>query len=159
MELLNFLPLEWLHRACLTKPNHCGLGLCEDYEALHIATMKNRYPLHHDSETLARFCGAWISTKLNFQTNKDLVQIEKANGHTTACSSPYGQSMYGATPFGLINKSATFQAYIELFSWSYIDNFTVRYLEDTLIDSANNLEQEDQLRKVLEQLREYDLDS
>jgi len=60
-------------------------------------------------------------------------------------------------PFGLTNAPSTFQAYIDDCLRPYIDDFAVCYLDDILIYSTNEEEHEEQVRKVLQRLREFGL--
>jgi len=60
-------------------------------------------------------------------------------------------------PFGMTNAPATFQAYIDDWLRPHIDDFAVCYLDDILIYSTNEEEHEEQVRKVLERLRQFGL--
>jgi hypothetical protein len=60
-------------------------------------------------------------------------------------------------PFGLTNTPATFQAYIDHCLHPYIDDFTMCCLDDILICSTNEKENEDHIRKVLQRLQEFGL--
>jgi len=59
--------------------------------------------------------------------------------------------------FGLTNAPATFQSYIDDCLRPNIDDFTMCYLDDILIYSANEQEHEDQVRKVLQRRQEFRL--
>jgi hypothetical protein len=69
----------------------------------------------------------------------------------------YGQFEYRVMPFGLTNTPATIQSYINDCLQPYIDDFAVCYLDDILIYSTNQKEREEQVRQVLERLREFGL--
>jgi hypothetical protein len=60
-------------------------------------------------------------------------------------------------PLNLASPPATFQSYIDVCLRSYIHDFAVCYLDDILIDSTNEKEHEEQVRKVLERLWEFGL--
>jgi len=60
-------------------------------------------------------------------------------------------------PFGLTNAPATFLAYIDDCLRTYFDDFAVCHLDDILIYSTNEEEHKEQVRKVLERLREFGL--
>jgi hypothetical protein len=60
-------------------------------------------------------------------------------------------------PFGLTNAPANFQAYIDDCVRPYIDDFSVCYLDNILINSTNEEEHKEQVQKVLERLREFGL--
>jgi hypothetical protein len=61
-------------------------------------------------------------------------------------------------PSGLTNAPATIHAYIDDCLQPDIDNFTMCYINDILIYSTNEDDHEDHGRKVLERLREFELD-
>jgi hypothetical protein len=59
-------------------------------------------------------------------------------------------------PFGSTNAQASFQAYIDNYLPHFIDDFAGCYLDDILINSTDE-EHEEQVRKLLEWLREFGL--
>ena len=59
----------------------------------------------------------------------------------------------------MTNAPATFQAYIDDCLRPYIDDFAVCYLDHILIYLTNKEEHEEQVRKVLERVREFGLHS
>jgi hypothetical protein len=60
-------------------------------------------------------------------------------------------------PFGLANAPATFQAYINQALSGLLDRFCVVYLDDILIYTQPGEDHEDQVKQVLERLRQYKL--
>jgi hypothetical protein len=52
-------------------------------------------------------------------------------------------------PFGLTSPPASFQSYIDDYLRPLIDNFTVCYLDDILINPTNEKDDEEHVRKVL----------
>jgi len=66
----------------------------------------------------------------------------------------YSQFKYQVMPFGLTNAPATFQSFIDGCLQPYIANIAVWYLDDILIFSTNEKEDETHLRQVLQRLRE-----
>jgi hypothetical protein len=134
-----------------------GLRLCVDYRALNNATVKNRYPLPLISEMLDRLRGALIFTKLDIRNAYHRIRIKEGDEYKTAFRTWYGQFEYRVMLFGLTHAPATFQPYIDGCLRPYIDDFTVCYLDNILIYSTNEEEPEEQVRKVLERLREFGL--
>jgi hypothetical protein len=65
----------------------------------------------------------------------------------------YGQYKYKVLPFGLINRPATYQRYINNVLFKYLNNFYTAYLDDILIYSKNPKEHEIYIYKVLKKLR------
>jgi len=85
------------------------------------------------------------------------MRIKEGDEYKTAFRTRYGQFESKVMPFGLTNAPATFQAYIDDCLRPFIDDFAVCYLEDILIYSTDEEEHEEQVRKVLERLREFGL--
>ena len=59
--------------------------------------------------------------------------------------------------FGLTNASATFMCLMNNFFSRYLDKFFLVFLDDILIYSKNEEEHEEQLRLILQLLREHQL--
>jgi hypothetical protein len=60
-------------------------------------------------------------------------------------------------PFGLANAPTMFMDFINQLFRSYLDKFIVVFIDDILIYSSLYLEHEEQLRWVLQTLKEYRL--
>jgi hypothetical protein len=98
-----------------------------------------------------------IFTKLDLQNAYHLIRIKEDDEFKTAPRTRYGQFEYCVMPFGLTNAPATLQGYIDNCRRPYIDNFTVCYLDNILLYSANEQEHEYHVRKVLQRLQEFGL--
>jgi len=64
----------------------------------------------------------------------------------------YRSYKYKVLPFGLINKLATYQQYINDVLFDYFDEFYTAYLDNIFIYSDNELKHEAHVKKVLERL-------
>ena len=60
-------------------------------------------------------------------------------------------------PFGLINRLATYQHYMNDLLFDYLDDFYIVYLDNILIYSKDPLEHKAQVKRVLERLRSVGL--
>ena len=60
-------------------------------------------------------------------------------------------------PFGLCNRPASFQNYINNTLHKYLNDFCITYLDDILIYSDNEAEHEIQIKYVLQKLEEAGL--
>ena len=60
-------------------------------------------------------------------------------------------------PFGLTNRPAIYQRYINNILFDYLDIFYIVYLDDILIYSENKLEYQEYVTKILQRLREAGL--
>jgi len=129
------------------KKNDGGQQLCVDYRALNRATVKNQYPLPQISEMLDRLRGSWILMKLRHRNANHLIRIREVDDSKTAFHILYGQFEGQVMPFGLSYAPATFQAHIDDCLRPFIDDFTVHYLDDTLIYMTNEEDNEEQVQK------------
>jgi len=98
---------------------------------------------------------ARIITKLNLRNACHLIRIKEGDEYKTVFCTRYGQFEYQVMPFGMTNAPATFQAYIDDSLRALIDDVAVCYLDDILIQSTNEEEHEEQVRKVIDWLREF----
>ena len=60
-------------------------------------------------------------------------------------------------PFGLTNRSATYQQYMNNILFDYLDDFCTAYLDDILIYSDNELNHDAHVHKVLQRLQDAGL--
>ena len=130
-----------------------GLRFCVDYRKLNALTRKDRYPLPLLDETLARIGKARIFTKLDIRQAFHRVRIDPESEDLTTFRTRYGCYKYKVVPFGLTNGPTTYQRYMNDILFDYLDEFCTAFLDDILIYSDNELEHEEQVKKVLQRLR------
>ncbi len=65
----------------------------------------------------------------------------------------YGAYKCKVLPFGLTNRPATYQRYMNDILFDYLDIFYMAYLDDILIYSKDLLEHEIYIKQVLDQLK------
>ena len=65
----------------------------------------------------------------------------------------YGSYKYKVLPFGLINRPATYQRYINNILFNYLNEFYTVYLDNILVYLDNKLKHQVHIKKVLERLR------
>jgi len=85
------------------------------------------------------------------------LRIKEGQEWLTAFNTRYGQFEYLVMPFGLCNAPGTFQSYINETVRDYLDIFCTAYLDDILVFSEREEEHAEQVRKVLQRLRERGL--
>lgn len=134
-----------------------GLRLCVDYRGLNNITIKNRYPLPLIGESLDRLGRAKRFTQLDLTSAYHRLRIKKGDEWKTAFRTRYGHFEYQVLPFGLSNAPATFQAYINKALAEKLDVFCIVYLDDILIYSENADDHADNVKWVLQRLREANL--
>ena len=114
-----------------------------DYRALNDVTKKDRYLLPLIGEVLDCLHTARYFTKLDIKEAYHNVRIKKEDEWKTTFTSKYGTYEYLVMPFGLCNRPATFQRWINRTLERFIDRCWIVYLDDVLIFS-NNIEQHKQ---------------
>lgn len=133
------------------------LRLCVDYRGLNNITIKNRYPLPLIGESLDRLGKAKRFTQLDLTLAYHQIQIKKRDEWKTAFRTRYGHFKYQVLPFGLTNAPATFQAYINKALAEKLDVFCIVYLDDILIYSEDPGKHVENVRWVLQKLKEANL--
>jgi transposase InsO family protein len=142
----------------IVKKPHGGLRMCVDYRRLNEITRKDRYPLPLIEETLARFQGAKIFTKIDIRQAFDhRIRMHPDSEELTTFRTRYGTYCYRVLPFGLTNGPATFQRYINDVLMEYLDQFCSAYMDDILIYSQNLKEHKQHVKMILQKLREAGL--
>src|SRR5690348_16139974 len=102
---------------------------------------------------MIRLSGACIFSKLDIWQGFHRIQIAEGHEDLTTFQTRYGTFKYLVVPFGLTSGPATFQRYVNETFMDFLDVFLTVYIDDLLIYSANELEHEIHVKKVLERLR------
>jgi Reverse transcriptase (RNA-dependent DNA polymerase) len=128
-----------------------------DYRGLNRIIVKNRYPLPLISETLDRFEGAMIYTRLDLRDAYHRIRIKQGDEWKTAFRTRYGHFEYLVMPFELTNAPATFQAYINEALKDLLNVICITYMNDIMIYSYAVEKHANDVRKVLARLRQFNL--
>ena len=134
-----------------------GWRFCVDYRRLNEITKKDKYPLPLIEETLARLGRAKVFTKLDVRQAFYRIRMKESVEELTTFRTRYGSYKYKVLPFGLCNGPASFQRFINDTLFDFLDDFCTAYVDDILIYSEDPLEHEEQVRKVLQRLRDAGL--
>ena len=134
-----------------------SLRFCINFRKLNTITQKDRYPLPLINKILARISKAAIFTKLDIYQAFYRIRIDTESEELTIFRTWYSSYKYKVLPFGLTNRPATYQRYINDVLFDYLDVFCTVYLDDILIYSENKLEYQEHVTKILQRLREAGL--
>ena len=108
-------------------------------------------------ETLARLARMKIFTKLNVQQAFYRIRMKESVEDLITFWTRYRFYKYKVLPFNLCNSPAFFQRYINDILFNYLNDFCTAYVNDILIYSDNLLEHDAQVKKVLQRLKEAEL--
>jgi len=139
------------------KKKDTSLRLCVDYRALNDITVKDRTPLPRIEETLNQIRGCKYFTRLDLRACFNKIRIKEGDEWKTTFKTRYGLFEFLVIPFGLTNAPATAQRFMNDTLREYLDIVCVCYIDDILIYSRTLKEHRQQVRKVLQKLKEAGL--
>src|SRR3954467_15116819 len=131
--------------------------LCTDYQKLNDVTIKNKYPLPKIEDLFDQLTGARVFSKIDLRTGYHQLKIRTTDIPKTAFTTRYGLYEYNVMSFGLTNAPAYFMNLMNKIFMNFLDKFVVVFIDDILIYSESEEEHEENLRIVLETLREHKL--
>ncbi|WVZ97465.1 hypothetical protein U9M48_043002 [Paspalum notatum var. saurae] len=131
--------------------------MCVDYRALNKVTIKNKYPLPRIDDLFDQLQGACVFSKIDLRSGYHQLKIRPSDIPKTAFTTKYGLYEYTVMSFGLTNAPAYFMQLMNSVFMDYLDKFVVVFIDDILIYSKTEAEHEEQLRLVLQRLREHKL--
>ena len=116
--------------------------------------MKNKYHLPRIDDLFYQMRGAKVFSKIDLRSGYHQVRIKNEDIHKTAFRTRYGHYEFVVVPFGLTNALATFMCLMNSVFSRYLDKFVLVFLDDILIYSKNEEENEEHLRLTLQLLME-----
>jgi hypothetical protein len=131
--------------------------MCVDYRSLNEVTIKNKYPLPRIEDLFDQMKGASVFSKIDLRSGYHQLKIRESDIPKTAFHTRYGLYEYTVMSFGLTNAPAYFMYLMNKVFMEYLDKFVVVFIDDILIFSKTEGEDEKHLRLVLEQLRSNQL--
>ncbi|WVZ76068.1 LOW QUALITY PROTEIN: hypothetical protein U9M48_024070 [Paspalum notatum var. saurae] len=131
--------------------------ICVDYRALNEVTIKNKYPLPRIDDLFDQLQGAYAFSKIDLRSGYHQLKIRPSDIPKTAFTTKYGLYEYLVMSFGLTNAPAYFMHLMNRVFMDYLDKFIVVFIDDILIYSKTEEENEVHLRLVLQRLREHKL--
>ena len=134
-----------------------GWRFCVDYWKLNAITKKDRYPLPLIEETLARLARMKVFIKLNVRQAFYRIRMKESVENLITFWTRYRFYKYKVLPSDLCNSPAFFQRYINDVLFDYLNDFCTAYVNNILIYSDNLLKHDAQVKKVLQRLKEAEL--
>jgi hypothetical protein len=129
--------------------------LCVDYRALNEVTIKNKYPLPRIDDLLDQLCCTCVFSKIDLRLGYHQLKIRECDIPKTVFVSRYGLYEYMVMSFGLTNAPAYFMYLMHKVFMEYLDKFFVVFIDDILVYSRSEEENEEHLHLALQRLREH----
>jgi hypothetical protein len=126
--------------------------MCVDYRSLYEVTIKNKYPLPRIEDLFDQMKGASVFSKIDLRSGYHQLMIRESDIPKTAFRTRYGLYDYIVMSFGLTNVLAYFMYLMNKVFMEYLDKFVVVFIDDILIFSKTEEENEKHLRLVLDKL-------
>jgi hypothetical protein len=124
-----------------------------DYHSLNEVTIKNKYPLPRIEDLFDQMKGASVFSKIDSRSGYHQLRIRESDIPKTTFRTRYGLYEYTVISFGLMNAPAYFMYLMNRVFMEFLDKFVVVFIDNILIYSKMEAENEEHLRLVLEKLR------
>jgi hypothetical protein len=128
-----------------------------DFRQLNKVTVKNKYPLPTIDDLFDQLKDVKIFSKIDLMSRYHQVRIKEEDIRNTTFGTRYGHYEFTVVPFGLSNALVVFMCLMNGVFREYLDKFVIAFLDEILIYSKLEEENEHHLRMVLQVLREHHL--
>ena len=117
--------------------------------------IKNQYPLPRIDDLFDWMRGVRVYSKIDLCTGYHQLRVREADIPKTTFRMQYGHLEFTVMPYELTNALTTFIDLMHRVFQPYVDQFVVVFVDDILIYSQSEDEHEDQLRIILQVLRDH----
>nr|GEZ53355.1 putative reverse transcriptase domain-containing protein [Tanacetum cinerariifolium] len=101
--------------------------------------------------------GSSVYSKMDLRSGYHQLRIREEDIPKTAFRTRYGHYEFQVMPFGLTNAPAVFMDLVNRVCKPYLDKFVIFFINDILIYSKNEKENEEHLKAILELLKKEEL--
>ena len=147
----------WGAPVLFVKKKDGTLRMCIDYRQINKVTVKNKYSLPRIEDLFDQLKGAGVFSNIDLRSGYYQLRVKEGDVPKTAFRTRYGHYEFLVMPFGLTNAPEAFMDLMNRVFRPYVDQFVVVFIDDILVYSKDAQEHEQNLRIVLEMLREKKL--
>ena len=144
----------WASPVVLISKKDGTVRFCIDYRKLNLLTAKDVYPLPRMDDSLAALSGGKFFSTMDLISGYHQIPMDPQSKEKTAFITGGGLYQYRCMPFGLTNSPATFQRFMDAVLAGYKWKFLFVYMDDICVFSSDFNNHLDDLKLVLERLRE-----
>ena len=128
-----------------------------DYRNLNKVTIKEPYPIPRAEEAFDALAKAKFMSTLDFTSGYWQIPIAEEDKEKTAFTTKSGRWEYNILPMGITNAAPTFQRNMEMMLSGLLWKICIIYIDDIIIFSSTVEEHHENLRIVLERMREFNI--
>jgi hypothetical protein len=139
------------------KKKDINIRLCIRFKQMNKVTVNNRYPLPQFDDHFDQLKGEMIVSMIDLRSGYHQVRIKEEDTSKTTFWTRYGHYDFVVVPFGLTNSLVVFVCLMNGVLLDYLNKFVIIFLDDIIIYSEIEDENEQHLRMVLQVLREHQL--
>ncbi|XP_027178217.1 uncharacterized protein LOC113777381 [Coffea eugenioides] len=147
----------WLSNPVPVPKKSGEVRVCVDYRDLNKASPKDDFPLPNIHILLDNTAGHEIESFCDCFAGYHQILMAEEDREKTAFITPWGTFCYRVMPFGLKNAGATYQRTMTTLFHDMIHREMEVYVDDIIIKSKRTEDHLDDLRKLFERLRKYNL--
>nr|GFC44218.1 putative reverse transcriptase domain-containing protein [Tanacetum cinerariifolium] len=139
----------WGAPVLFVKKKDGSFRMCIDYRELNNLTVKNRYPLPRIDDLFYQLQGSSVYFKIDLRPGYHQLRVREEDIPKIAFRTRYGHYEFQVMPFGLTNAPAVFMKLMNRVCKPYLDKFVIVFIDDILIYSKNEKENEEHLKEIL----------
>lgn len=148
---------EYAASPVLVRKKDGGLRYCIDYRSLNNVTVKDGFPMPNISDCLDTLRGSTLMSYVGMAAGYWQIEIAETYRYKTAFSTKYCLFEHIRLSFGLCNSAATFSRVIQLVLQGLTWVECLAYLDDIIIFGTSFENHVENMRKVLERFKQYNL--
>ena len=120
-------------------------------------TIRNQYPLPKIDELFDQLQGSRVYSKIDLRSGYHQSRVQEGDVPKASFRTCYWHYEFLVMPFGLTNAPTAFMDLMNPVFQPYLDRFVIVFIDDILVYSGSSEEHSEQLRIVLQTLREQQL--
>jgi hypothetical protein len=133
------------------------LRLCTNFRQLNKVIVNNKYPLLSIDDLFDKLKDVKIFSKIDLRSRYHQVRIKDEEINKITFRTRYGHYEFTVVLFGLSNAPVFFMCLMNGLFKDYLDKFIIVFLDDILVYSKSEEENEHHLMMVLWVLREHQM--
>jgi hypothetical protein len=148
---------DWAAAPVIVRKKCGNYRYCLDYRGLNGVTRKDNFPLPLIEECLDALADNQYFSTLDMASGYWQILIDPTDRHKTAFLTKYGLFEHVRLAMGLCNSPATYQRAMTLVLRDLLWKDMLAYLDDIIVLGKNFKDHLNNLRKVFERFRQYNL--